>query len=139
MEIPFLLLVGTLLAIQAAANVQLSTATGSPFGASTLQLGIGAALLLAATAVAGSLDAFADLDQAEPWHLLGGLGSAIYITSGILLFPRLGAVLTVGLWIAGQMLASLALDGFGWLGVEREPIGVADARRVRRGPGSAPD
>ena len=44
MEIPFLLLVGTLLAIQAAANVQLSTATGSPFGASTVQLGIGALL-----------------------------------------------------------------------------------------------
>jgi transporter family-2 protein len=30
-------------------------------------------------------------------------------------------VVTVGLWITGQMLASLALDGFGWLGVETEP------------------
>ena len=123
--IPFLLLVGALLSVQAAANVQLSTATGSPFGASTLQLGIGAALLLAAAAVAGSLDAFGGLDRAEPWHLIGGLGSAVYITSGILLFPRLGAVLTVGLWIAGQMLASLVLDGFGWLGVEEEPLGPA--------------
>jgi bacterial/archaeal transporter family-2 protein len=123
--IPFLLLVGAMLSVQAAANVQLSTATGSPFGASTLQLGIGAALLLAAAAVAGSLDAFGELDRAEPWHLIGGLGSAVYITSGILLFPRLGAVLTVGLWIAGQMLASLVLDGFGWLGVEEEPLGPA--------------
>ncbi len=126
MEIPFLFLVGALLAVQAAANVQLSSATGSPIGASTLQLGIGALLLLAATAVAGSLGAFADVDRAEVWHLVGGLGSAIYITSGIVLFPRLGAVLTVGLWIAGQMLASLVLDGFGWLGVASEPIGVAD-------------
>jgi transporter family-2 protein len=125
--IPFLLLVGTLLAVQAAANVQLSTATGSPFGASTLQLGIGAAVLLAAAAVAGTLDAFGRLAGAEPWHLIGGLGSAIYITSGILLFPRLGAVVTVGLWIAGQMLASLALDGFGWLGVEAEPLGAPEA------------
>jgi bacterial/archaeal transporter family-2 protein len=123
--IPFLLLVGAMLSVQAAANVQLSTATGSPFGASTLQLGIGAALLLAAAAVAGSLDAFGELDRAEPWHLIGGLGSAVYITSGILLFPRLGAVLTVGLWIAGQMLASLVLDGFGWLGIEEEPLGPA--------------
>jgi bacterial/archaeal transporter family-2 protein len=120
--IPFLLLVGTLLAVQAAANVQLSTATGSPFGASTLQLGIGATLLLAATAGAGSLDAFGGLGDAEPWHLVGGLGSAIYITSGILLFPRLGAVPTVGLWIAGQMLASMVLDGFGWLGIAAEAI-----------------
>ena len=121
--IPFLLFVGALLAVQAAANVQLSTATGSPFGASTLQLGIGATLLLAAAAVAGSLDAFGGLDRAEPWQLIGGLGSAVSITSGILLFPRLGAVLTVGLWISGQMLASLLLDGFGWLGVDAEPLG----------------
>jgi transporter family-2 protein len=101
LAIPFLLLAGALLAVQAAANVQLSTATRSPFGASTLQLGIGATLLLAAAVVAGSLDAFGGLDRAEPWHLIGGLGSAVYITSGILLFPRLGAVLTVGLWISG--------------------------------------
>ena len=124
--IPFLLFVGALLAVQAAANVQLSTATGSPFGASTLQLGIGASLLLAAALVAGSLDALGGLDRAEPWHLVGGLGSAVYITSGILLFPRLGAVLTVGLWITGQMLASLLLDGFGWLGVEAEPLGAPE-------------
>jgi len=124
--IPFLLFVGALLAVQAAANVQLSSATGSPFGASALQLGIGATLLLAVAAVAGSLDALGGLDSAEPWHLIGGLGSAIYITSGIVLFPRLGAVLTVGLWISGQMLASLLLDGFGWLGVDAEPLGAPE-------------
>jgi bacterial/archaeal transporter family-2 protein len=124
--IPFLLFVGSLLAVQAAANVQLSTATGSPFGASTLQLGVGAALLLLVAALAGSLDAVGGLDGVEPWHLVGGLGSAVYITSGIVLFPRLGAVVTVGLWIAGQMLASLALDGFGWLGVEATPLGASE-------------
>lgn len=123
--IPFLLLVGGLLALQAAANVQLSGAMTSPFGASTLQLGIGAALLAALAAVAGSLGAFSLLGDAEPWHLLGGLGSAVYITAGILLFPRLGALVAVGLFIAGQMLASLLLDGFGWLGVARDAPGVA--------------
>jgi bacterial/archaeal transporter family-2 protein len=125
LAIPLLLAVGGLLALQAAANVQLSTATGSPFGAATIQLGIGATLLLAATAVAGAVGAFGLLDEAPGWHLVGGLASALYITSGILLFPRLGALLTVGLWITGQMLASLALDGFGWLGVAREVPGVA--------------
>lgn len=61
----------------------------------------------------------------EPWHLIGGPGSAIYITAGILLFPRLGAVVTVGLFIAGQMGASLLLDGLGLLGVERQALGIA--------------
>jgi transporter family-2 protein len=123
--IPFLLFVGSLLALQAAANVQLSTAVGSPFGASALQLAIGAVALLALTLVAGAVGAFGLVDQVRPWHLVGGLGSAVYITAGILLFPRLGALVAVGLFIAGQMAASLLLDGFGWLGVDREPLGAA--------------
>lgn len=125
--IPFLLFVGTLLAVQAGANIQLARAVGSPFGAATLQLGIGAALLLALTAVVGTLGAFELLPEAKPWHLVGGIGSAVYITAGILLFPRLGAVVAVGLFIAGQMAASLLLDGLGWLGVEREDIDLAAA------------
>jgi transporter family-2 protein len=123
--IPLLLSIGALLALQAAANVQLSTATGSPFGAATLQLGIGASLLLLVAVGVGALGAFGRLAEAPGWHLAGGLASALYITSGILLFPRLGALLTVCLWIAGQVLASLVLDGFGWLGVTRDPPGPA--------------
>ena len=95
----------------------------SPFGASTVQLGIGAALLLALSALAGSLGVLGQLGDAEPWQLAGGLASALYITAGILLFPRLGALVAVGLFIAGQMVASLVLDGFGWLGVTRESLG----------------
>jgi transporter family-2 protein len=128
--IPFLLLVGALLALQGAANVQLSTAMGSPVGASTLQLGIAAVVLLALAAAAGTLGAFGLLDDVEGWHLAGGLGSAVYITAGILLFPRLGAVTSVGLFIAGQMLASLVLDGTGWLGVPEEPLGIAPVAGV---------
>jgi bacterial/archaeal transporter family-2 protein len=123
--VPFLLLVGSMLALQAAANVQLAGAMTSPIGASTLQLAIGAALLLAVAGAAGSLGAFDLLGEAEPWALGGGLGSALYISAGILLFPRLGALVTVALFIAGQMLASLLLDGGGWLGVPREPLDAA--------------
>jgi transporter family-2 protein len=125
LAIPFLLAVGALLALQAAANVQLSAAVGSPFTASTLQLAIGAALLLAAALVVGAIAHLDRVPDAPAWHLVGGLGSALYITAGILLFPRLGAIVTVGLFIAGQMAASLVLDGLGWLGVAREPLGVA--------------
>jgi bacterial/archaeal transporter family-2 protein len=123
--IPFALLVGGLLAVQAAANLQLSRALGSPVGGSTLQLGIAAVLLTALAALAGTLNAFAAIPAAEPWHLLGGLGSAIYVTAGILLFPRLGALVSVGLFVAGQMLASLVVDGLGLLGVERTGFSLA--------------
>jgi transporter family-2 protein len=123
--IPFLLAVGALLALQAAANVQLSAAVGSPFTASTMQLAIGAMVLLAVALVVGAITHLDRVPDAPAWHLVGGVGSALYITAGILLFPRLGAIVTVGLFIAGQMGASLVLDGLGWLGVEREPLGVA--------------
>jgi transporter family-2 protein len=124
------LAVGGLLAVQAAANLQLSTAVGSPVGASTLQLGIAAALLVGLAALAGTLATIELLPDAEPWHLLGGLGSALYITAGILLFPRLGAVASVGLFVTGQLLASLALDSLGLLGVRRlglDPAALAGA------------
>jgi bacterial/archaeal transporter family-2 protein len=125
--IPFLFFVGTLLALQAGANVQLSQALESPFGASTLQLAIAAGVLIVVAAIVGSLGAFDLVGQADGWHLIGGVGSAVYITAGILLFPRLGAVVAVGLFIAGQMAASLLLDGFGWLGVAPEHLGVPAA------------
>ncbi len=125
LAVPFLLAVGSLLALQAAANVQLSTAMTSPFGASALQLAIGATLLLALAAVFGSLGARGLLDDVAAWELAGGLGSALYITAGVVLFPRTGAIAAVGLFIAGQMLASVVLDTAGWLGVAREPLGVS--------------
>jgi transporter family-2 protein len=127
LAVPFLLLVGALLAVQAGANVQLSAAMAHPVGASALQLTIGAALLTALAAALGTLGALGAVDDVAVWHLAGGLGSAVYITAGILLFPRLGAVMTVGLFIAGQMLVSLALDAAGALGVERAQPGVAEA------------
>jgi transporter family-2 protein len=124
--VPLLLLVGALLAVQAGANVQLSAAMAHPVGASALQLTIGAVLLTALAGLVGGLGALGGLGDVSAWHLVGGLGSAVYITAGIVLFPRLGAVLTVGLFIAGQMLASLALDASGALGVAREAIDAVD-------------
>jgi transporter family-2 protein len=123
--VPFLLIVGGLLAVQAAANLQLATSVGSPLGGAALQLSIGAVLLTVVAAVVGTLGALDALHGVRFWHLIGGVGSAVYITAGILLFPRLGAIVAVGLFVAGQMLASLVLDGFGWLGVAKEPIDLA--------------
>jgi len=119
--VPLALLAGGLLAVQAGANTQLSQATASPFAATTIQVVIAGALLLAVAAATGTVVAFRGLPDAPWWHALGGLATAIYVASTILLFPRLGAVVTVGLFITGQMLASLGLDSFGVLGVPQQP------------------
>src|SRR5690349_7603454 len=113
------LLVGCLLAVQTSANLQLTKAVGTPYGASTLQLTLAAVLLAVAALAVGALGAIR-LDV-PGWHLLGGLASPIYITSGILLFPRLGALASVGLFVTGQVIASLAIDLLGLFGIARHP------------------
>jgi len=119
--VPLSLLAGSLLAVQAGANTQLSKATGGPLVATTIQVLIAGALLLILAASTGTASAFGRLADVPWWHAIGGIATAIYVASTILLFPRLGAVVTVGLFIAGQMLASFVLDTFGLLGVPRQP------------------
>jgi bacterial/archaeal transporter family-2 protein len=83
-----------------------------------LQLVVAAAVLAIGAALSGSLGALSLLPAVMPWWLLlGGVASPIYITAGILLFPRLGALVSVGLFVTGQMLTSLILDLCGTLGV----------------------
>lgn len=118
--IPLSLAAGGLLAVQAGANAQLSKATGSPFAATTIQVVLAAILLLIVALAAGTSAAFGGLRAVPWWHAIGGVATALYVASTILVFPRLGAVVAVGLLIAGQMLASLGLDSFGLLGVPRQ-------------------
>ncbi|PRX50963.1 transporter family-2 protein [Prauserella shujinwangii] len=118
------LLVGGLLAVQASANVRLTGAVGTPYAAATLQLGLAAALLGGLAVAAGATGSLPALADVPAWQLLGGLASPLYITSAILLFPRLGAVSSVGLFVTGQLAASLALDLFGPIGVPRRGLTV---------------
>ncbi len=59
------------------------------------------------------------------WAWSGGLFGAIFIGLAIVLVPQLGAATFIVLVVAGQMLASVALDHFGWLGLERRPVDVS--------------
>lgn len=118
------LVAGGLLALQAGANATLARSLGSPLAASTVQLAVGLILLLVAALATGDLAALGRLGAVAWWHAVGGVASALYVTTAILVFPRLGAVVSVGLFIAGQMLTSLLLDGFGWLGVPLRPPGA---------------
>jgi transporter family-2 protein len=125
--VPLSLAAGALLAVQAGANAQLAKATGSPFAATTLQLAVAALLLLLAAVITGGVAALTLLPTAPWWHVVGGTASAFYVVSAILLFPRIGAVVSVGLFIAGQVIASMALDTFGLLGVPATGLSLAGA------------
>ena len=71
MDTPFILLAlaaGALLAIQAGANAQLAKATGSPFAATTLQLAVGALLLLFFTFLSGTISALSPRARRSERH-----------------------------------------------------------------------
>ena len=45
-----------------------------------------------------------------------------YVFASIVSATRLGAATLIGLVVAGQALASLLVDHFGWVGFEEQPI-----------------
>jgi bacterial/archaeal transporter family-2 protein len=110
-------LAGIGLAVQAGANARLAQAVGTPLVATAIQLAFGAAILLVIAGSFGALPALARLGAGPWWHAIGGAASAVYVLAVILVAPRLGAVVAIGVLIAGQTFASLLLDGFGILGV----------------------
>ncbi|RCG27080.1 DMT family transporter [Sphaerisporangium album] len=118
------LLIGCLLAVQTSVNLQLNKAVGTPYGASSVQLSVATVLLAVLAVAVGTIGAIRLVPDVPFWHLLGGLASPLYITSGILLFPRLGALAAVGLFVTGQMFASLGLDLLGLLGLAKKPISL---------------
>ena len=56
------------------------------------------------------------------WAWSGGLFGAIFIGLGIFLVPQLGAAAFIALLVTGQMLASVAFDHFGWMGLAQRPV-----------------
>ena len=56
--------------------------------------------------------------------LTGGLLGAFYVLGSIVTAPKLGAATLVAMILAGQALASLAVDHFGWVGFDEQPVTV---------------
>src|ERR1700712_2789995 len=56
------------------------------------------------------------------WAWSGGLFGAIFIGLSIFLVPELGGAAFIALLVTGQMMAALAFDHYGWLGIPQRPI-----------------
>jgi transporter family-2 protein len=111
------LLAGALLPIQAGVNLQLRVVLGHPLTATLVSFvvgSVGLAALIGALRVPVPIGAA--WERSEWWHWIGGLLGAVYIVATIVVAPRLGAATLVAALVAGQMIASLVLDHFGWVG-----------------------
>ena len=114
---------GVVLPFQAGVNAELGGWLGSPVRAAFVSFLVGTLVLLVAAAfVFKPLPSWAKLGDAPWWVWLGGALGAFYVTAAIVSAPKLGAAQLVVLVVAGQALASLVVDQFGWVGFETKHI-----------------
>lgn len=119
-------LVGLLLPVQAGVNAQLRVNLGHPLTTAFVSFAVGTIALFLLTVAARAPLPGARAAAAVPgWHWIGGLLGAIYIAAAVVLAPRLGAATLMACAVLGQMIASLALDHFGWVGFAEHPVSPA--------------
>lgn len=109
---------GILLPLQAVLNAKMGRTIGDPIYASLISFVIGSVVLLIYILIAKVN--LSSIDQATHSHWsvwLAGVMGAFYVSAVIILTPKLGAALTFGLVIAGQLSIAVILDHYGWLGL----------------------
>jgi transporter family-2 protein len=116
---------GLMLTVQVGVNSTLRRGLGSPVmaAAASFLVGlIGLALYLVLTRA--SIPTRAAVAGVPAWAWLGGLLGAFYVATSVVVGPRLGAAALLSLSVLGQLLASLAVDHFGWLGFPQHEVSV---------------
>jgi bacterial/archaeal transporter family-2 protein len=119
----FAFLAGAMLPIQFGINAQLATWVDSPLRATLVSFAVGtAALLVVMVAAYRDWPAVERIGSAPWWVWVGGLLGAFYVLGSVVAAPKLGAATLVALILAGQAVASLLVDHYGWVGFEEHPI-----------------
>ena len=117
------LLAGALLPVQTGVNLQLRVALGQPIVAALVSFVVGTAgLAILVAALRAPVPLAEAWHRGAWWHWVGGLLGAVYIVAAIVLAPRLGAATLVAALVAGQMVASLLIDHYGWVGFAVHPV-----------------
>ncbi len=118
-------LIGFLLPVQAGANAQLRGPLGDPIATALVSFLMGTLALAVLVVVLRIPVPLGTAWQRSPWHYwVGGILGAIYVAGAVVLAPRLGAATLIAAVVAGQMVASLLLDHYGWVGFTTHPISV---------------
>lgn len=112
---------GAVVPFQSAINANLTRGLGHPLWATFASLVVSILVLLPIMlALRVPLPTMAFISKAPLWMWAGGAFGVCFISLALMLLPKLGASGFIALALAGQVVASLVLDHFGWFGlVER--------------------
>lgn len=113
---------GAVVPFQSAINANLGRGLGHPLWATLASLLVSIVVLLPVMlALRLPLPSLTFISQAPLWMWAGGAFGVCFISLALMLLPKLGASGFIALALAGQVVASLLLDHFGWFGlVERQ-------------------
>jgi len=109
---------GGLIALQAPINAGLGRATGS-LSAALVSFGVGTIALAAIVALSGEAGGIGSAFDVSWYYLLGGLLGAVYVTNALIAVSAIGAGGVAAATIAGQLIASVAIDRFGLFGLDQ--------------------
>ena len=116
------ILAGAALPVQTGVNSTLRGAVGHPLWATIISFSVGA-LTVGALLLILRVPAPLALPPLG-WKWLGGSLGVIYVCLSLILAPRLGAASLVATVVAGQLVTSVVLDHFGWLGFPQHLVSV---------------
>lgn len=120
------LVAGAMMPTQAAINNKLAGYVASPISAAFISFLIGTVGLFVYMFATGvPISNLTNIKDAPPIAWLGGLLGAFFVTCTVILAPRIGVAMTFSLIVAGQMLITLVLDHFGFLGLPVKEISLA--------------
>jgi len=120
------LVAGAMMPTQAVINNKMAAFVESPIAAAFISFFVGTVALFIYLVASGTpVGNLSQARNAPPIAWIGGLLGAFFVTAAVTLVPRLGVAMTFSLIIAGQMLVTLVLDHFGFLGIDIRPVNIA--------------
>ncbi|MBX9679214.1 MAG: DMT family transporter [Gemmataceae bacterium] len=116
-------LAGGAIAVQAVVNAALRGKMNHPLQAVLASFAIGAVATALMCLIHRTPWPAWDMIRKEPWWIwIGGLLGVIYVGTSMVATPKVGVALMLSLGFAGQMFCSVAIDHYGWFGLDRRPI-----------------
>jgi bacterial/archaeal transporter family-2 protein len=113
--------VGGLIALQPVVNAGLGRTTGN-LAAALVSFAIGTLLLAVLVGLAGQAGGVGGAFDVPWYYLLGGVLGAAYVFTALVTVSAIGAGGVAAATITGQLVASVALDRLGVLGLEETAI-----------------
>lgn len=114
----FALAAGLAVAIQTGVNAQLRLTIQNPTLTALISFLVGSIVLLIYVGITSyhQLPAATTMYKISWWKYLGGIMGAFYITTVVIIAPRIGAANTLGFIVAGQLISAVIFDHFGLVG-----------------------